>query len=329
MDGAVTRSAEELSREELHELVWQAPLTKLGPQLGTDGPGLAALCRRRRVPTPPLGYWQKKAVGRAPPTTPLPTSAKAPAETSSTRTAAPVRLRGQRVEPAAKAQPGGTSETARAIEAEDDDGLDSIGAPHLKVRAWLAEHRVTLRERQERIRDAKRRGYGWEYLVLPELTPRDLYRLRASSTLCHAVEAAGAKVKDAKIRGDLTFTVGRRDPECTVAEKLTMGVSRAKGDDAWTAYPRSTNASLGPSGFLRATITTWLPGKQPEWVETQRRRFAELAPIVAAAIIACDARLTEWERERAEQEKRWREQEARRREEQRRREIDDKRWSRF
>ncbi len=79
MDGAVTRSAEELSREELHELVWQTPLRQLGPQLGTDGRGHATLCRKRRVPTPPLGYWQKKEVGRAPPVTPLP-SAEPPAE---------------------------------------------------------------------------------------------------------------------------------------------------------------------------------------------------------------------------------------------------------
>lgn len=119
MDGAVTRSAEELSREELHELVWQAPLTKLGPQLGTDGPGLATLCRKRHVPTPPLGYWQKKAVGRAPPTTPLPASADLPEKEWLSRTAAPARL------PTRQAEPAPTPVPEPALEASsisEDDG---------------------------------------------------------------------------------------------------------------------------------------------------------------------------------------------------------------
>lgn len=60
MDDIVTRPAEEMSREELYELVWQTPMSKLGAQLATNGPGLAALCRKRQIPTPPLGYWQKK-----------------------------------------------------------------------------------------------------------------------------------------------------------------------------------------------------------------------------------------------------------------------------
>lgn len=72
MDDIVTRPAEEISREELYELVWQTPMSKLGAQLATNGPGLAALCRKRQIPTPPLGYWQKKAVGRAPEMPPLP-----------------------------------------------------------------------------------------------------------------------------------------------------------------------------------------------------------------------------------------------------------------
>lgn len=59
-------------REELYELVWETPMSKLGAQLATNGPGLAALCRKRQIPTPPLGYCQKKAVGRVPEMPPLP-----------------------------------------------------------------------------------------------------------------------------------------------------------------------------------------------------------------------------------------------------------------
>lgn len=48
MDDIVTRPAKEISREELYELVWQTPMSKLGAQLATNGPGLAALCRKRQ-----------------------------------------------------------------------------------------------------------------------------------------------------------------------------------------------------------------------------------------------------------------------------------------
>ena len=43
MDDIVTRPAEEISHEELCELVWQTPMSKLGAQLATNGPSLAAL----------------------------------------------------------------------------------------------------------------------------------------------------------------------------------------------------------------------------------------------------------------------------------------------
>ena len=39
MNDIVTRPAEEMSREELYELVWQTPMSKLGAQLATNGPG--------------------------------------------------------------------------------------------------------------------------------------------------------------------------------------------------------------------------------------------------------------------------------------------------
>lgn len=56
MDDIVTRHAKGISREELYELVWQMTMSKLGPQLATNGPSLAVLCRKRQIPTPPLGY---------------------------------------------------------------------------------------------------------------------------------------------------------------------------------------------------------------------------------------------------------------------------------
>ena len=52
-----------LSRRDLYELVWSTPVTKLAEQFGISDRGLAKICERHRVPTPPRGYWAKLEAG--------------------------------------------------------------------------------------------------------------------------------------------------------------------------------------------------------------------------------------------------------------------------
>jgi len=130
MDDIVTRHAKDISREELYELVWQTPLSKLGPQLAMNGPSLAALCRKRQIPTPPLGYWQKKAVGRAPDMPPLP-SFELPQKTAPSIKLARVGGR----PPISASVPSGDAESASELLpfADDDESLDHMRALHPKV----------------------------------------------------------------------------------------------------------------------------------------------------------------------------------------------------
>ena len=53
-----------LTREELYELVWSKPISKLAPELGISGRGLAKACERSSSPVPPRGYWARKAAGQ-------------------------------------------------------------------------------------------------------------------------------------------------------------------------------------------------------------------------------------------------------------------------
>lgn len=59
------------TREELYELVWSKPMSKLAKELKVSDVGLAKTCRRSDIPTPGLGYWAKvqhgKKVKRIPP----------------------------------------------------------------------------------------------------------------------------------------------------------------------------------------------------------------------------------------------------------------------
>ncbi len=61
-----------LSRRELYELVWTQPIQRLAKEYGLSDVGLAKICHRLEVPTPPRGYWQKLAKGLPVEREPLP-----------------------------------------------------------------------------------------------------------------------------------------------------------------------------------------------------------------------------------------------------------------
>lgn len=60
-----------LTRQELYERVWTVSMRKLAAEYGLSDVGLAKLCDRHEIPKPPVGYWAKLEVGKAPPRPPL------------------------------------------------------------------------------------------------------------------------------------------------------------------------------------------------------------------------------------------------------------------
>lgn len=69
---APSPKALEISREDLYEQVWATPINHLAEKFGVSGSYLARVCEALNVPRPPVGYWQKKAVGKANPRPDLP-----------------------------------------------------------------------------------------------------------------------------------------------------------------------------------------------------------------------------------------------------------------
>lgn len=59
------------TREELYEIVWADPVSKVAPLYGVSAPSLAKTCARARVPLPERGYWAKLRYGKSPRRTPL------------------------------------------------------------------------------------------------------------------------------------------------------------------------------------------------------------------------------------------------------------------
>lgn len=326
MDDIVTRSAKDISREELYELVWQMPMSKLGPQFAMNGPSLAALCRKRQVPTPPLGYWQKKAVGRAPVMPPL-LSFELPRKTSPS--SKPARAIGRSPVSAAVLSPDADAAAELLPFADDDESLDHMRALHPKVKAWVVEHRQLQESRRAENRQRARDFWGGSRPHISDLTARDRYRFRVTSTLFHEVEKQGGKIGEAKLTGKVTIHVSEQELKCVIAEKMSKAIKATEEAAKWTAFPYYYQTGLISSGFLRVRFDTYVNGRSRDWIETPKKKMAVILPDIVSGIIAAGPLLAEEARERAERHRRYEQEQAERRERQTQLEIDHKRWRRF
>ena len=61
-----------LSREQLHALVWEEPMTRVAARFGITDVALRKKCSQHSVPFPGRGYWQQRDAGKRPVTAALP-----------------------------------------------------------------------------------------------------------------------------------------------------------------------------------------------------------------------------------------------------------------
>ncbi|MCA0909792.1 hypothetical protein [Qipengyuania gaetbuli] len=60
------------TRREIYDLVWSTPMIHLAKELGVSDVALHKICRKHDIPNPPLGWWARKAAGKAVEQIPLP-----------------------------------------------------------------------------------------------------------------------------------------------------------------------------------------------------------------------------------------------------------------
>jgi hypothetical protein len=76
---------QDLSRQQLHELIWSKPSTEVAKELNISDVRLGKICNEQGVPKPPRGYWAKKAAGQDCPITPLPPDPKTASDRNENR----------------------------------------------------------------------------------------------------------------------------------------------------------------------------------------------------------------------------------------------------
>jgi hypothetical protein len=311
--------ARRVSREELFAMVWQKPMSRLAEEFGISGNGLAKICDRLDVPYPPRGYWAKKEAGKPVVTFKLPPRKDG------------VPLDADIYPTPPKPLPSPEAEQSATIAVGKIEGLvvpDSLDDLHPRVKAWIAEHKNRQKEREQ---ENKRRRHErwWSPRLVPDLTERDLYRFRVTSAIFKGVEKAGGRIEKSPLTGKVTFQISDHEVECSIVEKLVKSLKDRDETRKWTAYPDHHQSGLESSGFLRVSITTYLDGRQPQWIETQKTKIGDLLPNIIGTIVAAGPILEQKKREREEAAKRYREEEARRYAAKRLKEIDDKRWHKF
>jgi hypothetical protein len=251
------------TRQELYDLVWSEPMTKLGARFGISGNGLKKACKRANIPVPPQGYWNKLHAGHKVTKTPLPPTAAG--------TPAKVTIDPPMARPAPPPPPPVPASVQEAIDAERQSGKPvtvpaTLSNPHRIVDAWIQESR-------REIREARHDPYMGAWRKPIDGTPVEKRRLRILSALFKALEARGYKlVVGDSYRRQVQIALGYEKLEVHLDERvrqvrrqITAG-DRAKGhysvNQTWTQ-------EKVPTGELILKIKTERYIANKEWRETE------------------------------------------------------------
>lgn len=310
-----------ITRSQLYERVWNTPMTKLSAEFGLSDQGLAKLCARHAIPRPSRGYWAKKNAGIAVGKVALPAKPNGVSENIDIRPSTQAHVKGMEVR----------REQAKLSKAIVPPTIPKdMRDLHPIVAAWVREHKEAQVKRLAKVKAARRDDW-FKPEPIGDLTERDQYRFRVTSALLEGLELAGGKVLSSRLRGELSIECHGQAIEMKVVEKMRQDFAQKwREGPCWTAYPDHHNAALGPTGYLRFSVSTYFGGgHSKEWIESPKLKAPALLPEVIAGLLAIGAALIDLERRREEASRIA--EEARRAEEKRRiaAQQEAARWKRF
>jgi len=308
-----------VSREELHRLVWETPMVRLGERFGISGNGLAKICRRLDIPYPPRGHWAKKAAGHKVMTVPLPAA--------QSNTPASVRI--------SPTEPEDVDDPNSPIQQALDDARsktaslhvpERLNRPHAIIAGWLADH-------ERRKQEAKRERDPWRRdLLRPvEFSEQDRRRHRILDALFKELERQGVRIIQGNYRALSAEIAGEkiefelREKQKQIRRPLT---EKERKREPWNK--KGVKQELQPSGFLVFVIKTYLVGSlRREWLEKASKPMEELLPDIMATFIAAGPLLAEQRRAQEERARLHAIAEQRREQERQKRKRDQNRWRRL
>lgn len=226
-----------ISRRELYEKVWAAPLQKVADDLDCDYWRLRAACIERHVPLPPKGYWMKVAHGK-----PLPE-----------RPALPVHPRGYNAVPLRVGIAAERSEIAvrRSLAREIVGSLDALKIPTRLVSPHPAVAEI--------VADPSRWPIYREMRATLKEPPSECLRrvFRILNVIARAVEPYGFSVAPG-VDGGLIVSSDYRATNIRVREKLRRApISLPRASDRYADLIKQRPGDgyqLQPSGLLEIQV---------------------------------------------------------------------------
>lgn len=313
MEAGRTPQGTRLTREDLYERVWAEPMATLAPQFGFSDVWLKKVCVRMRVPTPPRGYWARKAAGQQIKRTPLPKLPKS----VKPETLALEFTRPPQPKPVREAEETGPVAEQRRYEDLPEHRIqvaDQLAAPHSLVAASVHLLRNSKADAEQRLLPR-----GKRCLALRVTLGTVDRALRVYDALIKALEARGyavAVVEEAQ--GPATVVRIGQDAVSVVIEER---VDRDERPDA--AERRAVGADryeFVPTGRLTLRAGHYaMDVRRRAWGDGSKLRLEQqLNDVIVGLVDASEALRAE----RLEREARQREREA---EEERRREAERRR----
>ncbi len=300
-----------LSREQLFELVWEKPLSRLADELGVSDVGLAKMCKRLEVPRPTQGHWMRVRAGRGESRPALP-------EHSGEQEVSLPKARRSRAEPMAKRKPPAivvpkqlsnahplVVRLEKELKGTKPDGLGLLVSP--RRGGLVVEVSEENRMRALRIMNA----------LLKALNERSIVAVPGKG---HGSKAA-LRVGEEELAFSLKERLQRRD------HLLTSEEQEREARTGWSSAPRY---DFTPTGALRLQLGGLdRLGVRQSWSDGRRARLESKLGDVVLGVEDARAALEERRRHWAEQHRRWEEERQQRFEEEQRREEERRRVERL
>lgn len=310
-----------VTRAQLYDLVWQAPMRTLAQRFGISDVGLAKTCRRMRIPLPGRGHWAKKAAGKRVRRPPLPALGRGESEVPREVVLGPPRA----VSTQEAALPSAVAEMI-AFERRPENRItvpDALRSVHPLVR-------TTLQALEGSTRPSDHFVGNWRVRHLDVDVSRAALRraLRITDALVKAFEKRGWSVtlgagddrKSYVIVFGQRIPFGIREPRRQIPNDPPKPVRLPTGE-TYTPFHRRYREV--PSGHLAMVIRNgWGHAVSKTYCETESRPLEERLNDFVVAVIRAAHEEAENERRRREDEERRRVAEELRIAEERRRRLE-------
>ncbi len=308
-----------ISRQELYEQVWTTPTVTLAKSYGISDVALAKICKKHKIPKPPLGYWARVAAGKKVVHKPLPAIADPKLQQ--------IRIR-KRPEGTREERLGPETKTALAAEKADANRIhvpSQLESPHPLVERTLKSLQSAAKNEFGLVRPKAKQCL--DIAVSRDSIDRSMLIMDA---LVKALEGRGypvsvleddgvrrtcVKVLDESVHIQLKEVLDKKERELTPAQREEH--FRWYSQPLYDYFPSGRLALHIVSGDTEGCRRTWADGATQKVEDCLNSLICGLLT-AAEAMKAARAERERWKREREEAERRRLEAEQRRWEEEKR-----------